>query len=346
MQKIRPYLYILLLFLIPALFIPLLKKTNSEHAAKLSKTVQEPKTEKAVEIQPSMVIHGGAGNSAPDSLPDSLQVAYKSALFEALEYGKTLLLKGDSAHHVVMSVIVLLENNPLFNAGKGAVLTNKGVASLDASIMTGWDNNAGAVAGVEQVKNPILAAYKVLLKSPHVMLAGKGADEFAKQQGLEMVQNTYFITQKSKLRLKQALENDKSGTVGCVVRDKYGNLAAGTSTGGMNNKKFGRVGDSPVIGAGTWADNDVCAVSCTGWGEYFIRTVAAHEVSSIMKYQKLSLRKAAHEVIYNQIEPMGGHGALIAIDNEGNIVVEGNTATVFNAWFNKNGEQKVALSKK
>jgi beta-aspartyl-peptidase (threonine type) len=346
MQKVRPYLYILLLFLIPALFIPFLKKSNSEHAEKLSKTVQESQKPKSVEIQPSMVIHGGAGNSEPESMPDSLQVAYKSALYEALEYGKTLLLKGDSAHRVVMSVIVMLENNPLFNAGKGAVLTNLGTASLDASIMTGWDKNAGAVAGVENIKNPILAAFEVLKNSPHVMLAGKGADAFAKQQGLEMVPNSYFVTAKSKERLKHALEMDKSGTVGCVVRDKYGNLAAGTSTGGMNNKKYGRVGDSPIIGAGTWADNDVCAVSCTGWGEYFIRTVAAHEVASIVKYQKNSLRKAAHEVVCNQIGTLGGHGALIAIDSEGNIVVEGNTATIFNAWYDKNGNQKVALSKK
>ncbi|HOG19658.1 MAG TPA: isoaspartyl peptidase/L-asparaginase [Salinivirgaceae bacterium] len=346
MNKIKPYLYILLLFLIPMIFFHFFRNTNGNDKEKATETVKDTSLKNQKEVPPSLVIHGGAGTADPEMMSDSLKIAYKSALYEVLEVGKTMLLNGDSAHHVVIKVISIMEDDQLFNAGRGSVLTNEGTVTLDASIMTGWDKKAGAVACVENIKNPIYAAYHVLNNSPHVMLVGKGADEFAKQQGLEIVPNSYFITENAKARLKKALETDKAGTVGCVARDKYGNLAAGTSTGGMNNKKFGRVGDSPIIGAGTWADNDVCAVSCTGWGEFLIRSVAAHEVASLIKYKGHSLSKSLHEVIYNQIDKFGGNGAIIAIDKNGEIAIEGNTSTIFHAWFDKNGRQNVALSKK
>ncbi|MDY0280365.1 MAG: isoaspartyl peptidase/L-asparaginase [Salinivirgaceae bacterium] len=343
LKKATPYLGILLLFVIPALFIPFIKKSQMLHKEQLSTTVQSVEIKRDTTF--AIVIHGGAGISDPTLLPDTTQAAIKGSLTEALELGKAMLLRGDSAHIVVASVIVLLENNTLFNAGKGAVLDHSGKASLDASIMTGWDKNAGAVAGATTIKNPILAALHILQNSPHVILSGMGANKYAKQNNLTTVPNSYFITQESKNRLKRSIEADKSGTVGCVVRDKYGNLVAGTSTGGMNNKKFDRIGDSPIIGAGTWADNSTCAISCTGWGEYFIRTAAAHEVASIYKYQNVSIQKAAYEVIFNQIEPLGGYGALIAIDCKENITVESNTTLIFHAWYNKNGQQKIALSK-
>lgn len=346
MSKIKPYLYILLLFLIPMVFFHFFRNTNGDRKERVTEAVEETSFKKQKEISPSLVIHGGAGTADPGMMSDSLKIAYKSAMFEVLEIGKAMLLNDDSAHHVVIKVISMMEDNHLFNAGRGAALTNEGTVTLDASIMTGWDKKAGAVACVENIKNPIYAAYCVLNNSSHVMLVGKGADEFAKQQGLEIVPNSYFITANAKARLKKALENDKSGTVGCVVRDKYGNLAAGTSTGGMSNKKYGRVGDSSIIGAGTWADNDVCAVSCTGWGEFFIRSVAAHEVASLIKYKEYSLSKSLHEVIWNQIDKLGGIGAIIAIDKDGEIAIEGNTTTIFHAWFDKNGRQNVALSKK
>jgi len=328
------------------IFFHFFRNTNGDKNERVTEEVEDSSPKNQKEILPSLVIHGGAGTADPEIMSDSLKIAYKSALFEVLEIGKAMLLNGDSAHHVVIRVIAMMEDNQLFNAGRGAALTNKGTVTLDASIMTGWDKKAGAVACVEHIKNPIYAAYQVLNNSSHVMLVGKGADEFAKQQRLVMVPNSYFITENAKARLKKALETDKTGTVGCVAYDKYGNLSAGTSTGGMNNKKFGRVGDSPIIGSGTWADNDVCAVSCSGWGEFFIRSVAAHEVASLIKYKDYSLSKSLHEVIYNQIDKLGGNGAIIAIDKNGEIAIESNTATIFHAWFDKNGRQNVALSKK
>ena len=344
MKRITPYLFILLLFMIPALFIPFIKQAKSEHKETLEKSAKSNEHKQDTTI--SLVLHGGAGMSDPANLPDTLRAAYLGALTEALEIDKAMLLRGDSAYQAVSSVIVLLENNPLFNAGKGSVLDYEGKVTLDASIMTGHDKNVGAIAGATTIKNPILAALHILQNSPHVMLSGEGADKYAKQHGLKCVPNAYFITQQSKIRLTTFKQNEKLGTVGCVARDRYGNLAAGTSTGGMINKKYNRIGDTPIIGAGTWAENNCCAVSCTGWGEYFIRTAAAHEIASLHKYKRISLPKAAYEVIYNQIAPMGGFGALIAIDSEGFITVEGNTKTIFHAWYSKNGDQEIALSKK
>ena len=206
-----------------------------------------------------------------------------------------MLKDGKTAVYVVEKVINVMENSPLFNAGKGAVLNSKGACELDASIMDGKTMNAGAVAGVSDIKNPISASKLVMLKSPHVLLSGKGASEFAKENNIEIVKNSYFITEKKLKRWKKIKEKEKKtskhGTVGCAVLDIHGNLAAGTSTGGMSNKKFGRIGDSPIIGAGTYANNNTCAVSCTGHGEYFIRYAVAHDISALMEYKNMSLEK-------------------------------------------------------
>ncbi len=346
MSKLKIFLYLLLLFLIPLLVVPFLKRTKTEFEDELRNrpAISVDNTRDTTQFF-AIAVHGGAGMGSPSNIPDSVQVAYRTAMYQVLEHGRLMLMKGDSAHHVAVAVVALLEDNPLFNAGKGAILTNDGRASLDASIMTGWDKNAGAVAGVERVKNPIKAALAVLQKSPYLFLSSSGADAFAKSVGLEMVPNSYFITEKAKQRLKQAQEQEKSGTVGCVVRDKYGNLTAATSTGGMNNKRFGRIGDSPIIGAGTWADNQTCAISCTGWGEYFIRNVVAFNVHALMLYARRPLSIAAYEVIHNQVAPMGGYGALIAVSRNGDIVVEGNATTIIYGFIDKFGTLRVALSK-
>jgi len=218
-----------------------------------------------------IVIHGGAGNASNRDLNEEQQEEYKVKLTEALSIGEEILANGGTCVEAIEKTINFLEDCPLFNAGKGAVFTHDGKNEMDASIMQGWDLNAGAVAGVGDIKNPISAAIKVMTNSEHVMMTGKGASEFAKIQGLEIVDSSYFFTEKRWESLQNILKAKKHGTVGCVALDKYGNLAAGTSTGGMTNKKFGRVGDAPIIGAGTYANNKTCAVSATGHGEFFIR---------------------------------------------------------------------------
>ncbi len=338
-QKLKPYLFILLVFAIPMLLIPIVKiaKDNSQ-------LEQEPSAKKQDDAPKgiyAIAIHGGAGNFTPDDLSKEKKMAYKKALFEALETGKTLLEEDQKATDVVVQVIELLENNPLFNAGKGAVLTHNGNAELDASIMRGSDCNAGAVAGVQTIKNPIKAARMVMDSSVHVMLSGAGAEEFSREMQIEQVENEYFITEKSQKRLSAAKK--KHGTVGCVVLDKHGNLAAGTSTGGMNNKKYGRIGDSPIIGAGTWADNKTCAISCTGWGEYFIRIGVAHEISALMRYAAASVQQAADQVIQKKLQKMGGYGGIIGVDAYGNIAVSFNTTGMFRATYNAKGEQVVEM---
>ncbi len=259
----------------------------------------------------TLVIHGGAGYAQPDWLGEEGIKEYKKALSDALDLGENILKEGGSSMDAVETVIAFLEDVPLFNAGKGAVFTNGGKNELDASFMDGETMNAGAVGGVTTVKNPIKAARAVMEKSKHVMLTGKGAETFAEEQGLDLVENKYFFTQDNYNRLQEILKREKQGslqldrdfpdrkhgTVGCVALDKKGNLAAGTSTGGMTNKKYGRIGDSPIIGAGTYADNNTCAVSCTGHGEFFIRYAVAHDLSARMKFGKISLEKAADEII-------------------------------------------------
>ncbi len=337
--KLRPYFFILLVFAIPLLLIPLIKMAKSD-----SSLMQEPPAQNnSANLKGAfaIIIHGGAGNFTADDLLEEEKLAYKKALFEALESGKSMLVKGKEASFVVENVINILENNPLFNAGKGAVLTHEGHAELDASIMRGRDRNAGAVAGVKTIRNPISAARMVMDSSVHVLLSGSGAEAFSRIMNLEQVENSYFITEKSQKRLKSVI--DKHGTVGCAVLDTRGNLAAGTSTGGMNNKRFGRIGDSPIIGAGTWADNQTCAISATGWGEYFIRLGVAHEISALMRYEDVSLKGAAKQVIHQQLEQLGGHGGVVGVDAFGNVAAVFNTTGMYHAYCDAKGNQDIKM---
>ncbi|MBE0639969.1 MAG: isoaspartyl peptidase/L-asparaginase, partial [Bacteroidales bacterium] len=272
----------------------------------------------------AIVVHGGAGFMNPENLTEEKQAEYNERLAAALLAGGEILENGGSGLDAVEAAIRLLEDCPLFNAGRGAVFNADGVNELDASIMDGKTLNAGAVANVTTIKNPISAARKVMDKSPHVMLIKQGAEKFAQEQGLEIVDPSWFFTQESWDALQKAKESEfkeKSGTVGCVALDKNGNIAAGTSTGGMTNKKFGRVGDSPVIGAGTYADNKTCGVSATGHGEFFIRNVVAYDISARMKYLNEPLETAANDIINNKLKAMGANGGVIAMDKNGNIAM-------------------------
>lgn len=283
-----------------------------------------------------LVIHGGAGAMGALADNPSQSEAYYAALDSALQIGDRLLAAGEEGPVVVMRVINFLENNPLFNAGKGATVTEEGTFELDASIMLGKDLSAGAVAGVRTVKNPINAAYAVMTASPHVFLSGVGAEQFAAEQGLETVDNLYFMTPKTMKWVEEVKQKSgKNGTVGCVVLDKKGNLTAGTSTGGMYRKKWGRIGDAPVIGAGTYADNQSCAVSCTGHGEYFIRHVVAFNLSARYKYLGESLEEAAHHIIHSDLNTNAGNGGLVAIDKKGNIAMPFNSGGMFRGFLYK-----------
>ena len=237
-----------------------------------------------------------------------------------------------------------MENSPLFNAGKGAVFTSQGTIEHDASIMSGENLNAGASTGTMHIKNPITLAHSIMTSSEHVFLSREGAEEFGKLQNLEMVEQDYFFTDFRLNQLKkQQNSSSKFGTVGCVAMDINGNLAAGTSTGGMTNKKWGRIGDSPIIGAGTYANNKTCAVSCTGSGEYFMRSVVAYDISALMEYKDFSLKEAVYNVIHKKLPSIGGDGGLIAIDNKGNIVMDFNTPGMYRASINKDGEKNIAI---
>ena len=298
-----------------------------------------------------IVIHGGAGVMSKEKMSDELQTEYKAKLNEALTLGESMLKEGASATDVVEKVINVMENSPLFNASKGAVFTHDGINELDASIMEGKTMNAGAVAGVRDIKNPINAARAVMEKSEHVMLSGKGASEFAQEQGLEIVPNKYFFTENRYQSLQQLLKQerkrekkDNMGTVGCVVLDTHGNLCAGTSTGGMTNKKYGRIGDSPIIGAGTYANNNTCAVSCTGHGEYYIRLGFARDISALMEYRNLSVDEACREEI-NKLTRMNGTGGVIGVDAKGNIAMEFNTSGMFRGYIKSSGEKEIAIFK-
>lgn len=298
-----------------------------------------------------IVIHGGAGVMSKERMSEEQRIEYKAKLNEALLLGEEMLKNGAAATDVVVKVINVLEDSPLFNAGKGAVFTHDGFNELDASIMEGKTLNAGAVAGVRDIKNPISAARAVMDKSEHVMLSGIGASEFAKQQGLEIVPNKYFYTESRYKSLQQLLKQererekkDNMGTVGCVVLDTEGNLCAGTSTGGMTNKKYGRIGDAPIIGAGTYANNKTCAVSCTGHGEYYIRLGFARDISAMMEYKGLSVDEACREEI-NKLTSMDGTGGVIAVDAEGNIALEFNTSGMFRGYITASGEKDIAIFK-
>ena len=308
-----------------------------------------------------IVIHGGAGTILKKNMTKEKEEEYRQALSKAIKIGYDVLKNGGGSKDAVEKTINYMEDSPLFNAGKGAVLTAKGTIELDASFMDGKTLNAGAVSGVKKIKNPISAAIKVMEKSPHVMLSGQGADLFSQIQGLEIVDQDYFFTERRINDLKRVqkaeklkgvyktrndetfLENQRYGTVGCVALDKSGNLAAGTSTGGMTNKKWNRIGDAPIIGAGTYANNLTCAISATGWGEFFIRAVVAHDISAIMEYKGLSIQEAAYEVINNKVGALGGNGGIIGIDNNGNIAMEMNTSGMYRAHMNQEGKLDVKI---
>ena len=299
----------------------------------------------------ALVIHGGAGVMDKKSLSPEMQNEYITALNRALHIGDSVLANGGTCMDAVEKTIVILEDSPLFNAGKGAVFTHEGTVELDASVMEGKTLKAGAVAAVKDIKNPIKAARAVLDKSEHVMLNGAGASEFAKKQGLELVSNDYFYTEKRLKSIQEILKkereestNDKHGTVGCVALDEFGNIAAGTSTGGMNNKKYGRIGDSPIIGAGTYANNITGGFSCTGHGEYFIRLAFSRDISALMEYKKLTIRDACREEV-RKLTQMGGTGGVVGLDGNGNVAMEFNTSGMFRGYIKSTGEKQVAIFK-
>lgn len=307
----------------------------------------------------ALVIHGGAGTIKKSLMMPEKEAAYRAALQSALNAGEQILQNGGSSIDAIEATIKILEDSPLFNAGKGAVFTNQERVELDASFMDGASLQAGAISGVTSIKNPVVAARQVMEHSEHVMLSGIGAEAFADQQGLEMVQNNYFHTEHrlNQLRRKkqQAQANTpevdhiaepvekKYGTVGAVALDKEGNLAAATSTGGMTNKRFGRVGDSPIIGAGTYANNETCAVSCTGYGEYFIRHVVAYDVSARMMYADMSLKEAGDAIIHEVLKEKGGTGGLISIDRQGNIHMPFNTEGMFRGFVRADGASEIYI---
>ena len=294
--------------------------------------------------QPVIAIHGGAGIILKGDLSIEKEKLILEKLDEAISHGYEILKSTGSSTDAVVETIKILENSPLFNAGKGAVFTNQGTIEHDASIMSGENLNAGASTGTMYVKNPITLAHSIMTSSEHVFLSREGAEEFAKLQNLEMVEQDYFYTDFRLNQLeKQKNTDSKFGTVGCVAMDINGNLAAGTSTGGMTNKKWGRIGDSPIIGAGTYANNKTCAVSCTGSGEYFMRSVVAYDISALMEYKDLSLNEAVYNVIHKKLPSLGGDGGLIAIDNKGNIVMDFNTPGMYRASINKDGEKNIAI---
>ncbi len=292
----------------------------------------------------AIAIHGGAGTISKANLSPEQEKAYRAKLAEAVNAGYSVMEKGGSSEQAVITAIQILEDSTFFNAGRGAVYTWEGHHELDASVMDGRTMNAGAVAGVKMIKSPIQAAQYVMERSAHVMLSGAGAEKFAQKQGLELVDNSFFDTPHRFKALQKAKQNIrdtsafryedtdyKYGTVGAVAVDKMGNLFAGTSTGGMTAKRYGRIGDSPIIGSGTWAENQSCAVSATGHGEYFIRYQAASDICARVKYKGDSIEKAGHDVIHNVLMPAGGSGGVIIIDAEGNISMPFNTEGMYRA---------------
>ena len=293
----------------------------------------------------AIVIHGGAGIILKENISKSKEDSIINKLDEAISKGWELLKKGESSELAVIETIKILEDSPLFNAGKGSVFNSDGKVENDASIMRGNDLNAGASSGTSNVKNPITLAADVMNHSDHVFLSGKGAESFAKNRNLEIVENEYFHTKFRYNQLLNKKEKDKYGTVGCVAIDVDGNIVAGTSTGGMTNKKWGRIGDSPIIGAGTYANNNTCGISSTGSGEYFIRTVAAYQVSSLLENNDYDLNKAVSKVIHQKIGGIGGDGGMIGIDKNSNIVMDFNTAGMYRAYINKKGQKQILLYK-
>jgi beta-aspartyl-peptidase (threonine type) len=311
----------------------------------------------------TLVIHGGAGTILKEDMTGPLEKAYLDGLRSALNVGFAVLEEGGSSINAVKAALVILEDNMLFNAGRGSVFTKKGLQEMDAAIMDGRTLNAGAVSGVRNVRNPIELATEVMRSSNHVFLSGKGANDFAIKQGIKLEPDEYFFSQfrydqwkdirdsdnysldHTHQRLEELMKDKKFGTVGAVACDANGNLAAATSTGGMTNKKFGRIGDSPIIGCGTYANNNTCAISCTGHGEMFIRTVAAYDVSCLMEYKNLSLEEAMNIVVHDKLIKIGGEGGMIGVDAKGNAAMVFNSAGMYRAAKNNRGLNEVAIYK-
>lgn len=312
----------------------------------------------------AIVIHGGAGNLVKKNYSKEELLQYEHTLSMALDTGYAMLENGLPATQVVEKTIQILEDSPLFNAGKGSVFSNEGRNEMDAAIMDGSNLKCGAVTNLQHIKNPISLAKNIMENSSFVFLNGEGAEKYALEKGFELVDASYFFVEKRwnemlKIRdssktmldnegrgdIREIDQNNKYGTVGCVVLDQCGNLAAGTSTGGITNKKYNRIGDSPLIGAGTYANNETCAVSCTGHGEDFIRLVVGHQVHSLMKYNHRSLQKAADLVIQNELTEINGRGGLIAIDKKGNIAISFNTTGMFRGYIDKKGNKFIGILK-
>jgi len=309
----------------------------------------------------SIAIHGGAGTIIKEHLTPELEAEYRKALKESMDAGYLVLSTGGSAVNAVKAAVVMLEDNVLFNAGRGSVFTHKGSHEMDAAIMDGNTLAAGAVAGVRNIRNPVELAEKVMLYSSHVFLGGQGANEFAVMQGIKFEPDEYFYSDfrynqwqeiresdsyqldHSSAKTESALKDKKFGTVGAVACDSHGNVAAATSTGGMTNKQYGRIGDSPMIGAGTYANNNTCAISCTGHGEIFIKAVAAYDVSCLMEYKKMNLREACEEVVMKKLVALHGEGGLIGADAKGNVALVFNSPGMYRGFRNSNGENLIAV---
>jgi beta-aspartyl-peptidase (threonine type) len=301
----------------------------------------------------AIAIHGGAGVISRASMTPENERAYRTDLGRALDAGYDVLEKGGSSLDAIVTAVKILEDSPYFNAGKGAVFSHAGINELDAAIMDGATQKAGAVAGVRHIRNPIELARMVMERTPHVLLAGEGAEEFALEQGMALVPGSYFHTERRWKQLEEAQRADKVasatqdtdyfGTVGAVARDRDGNLAAATSTGGMTNKRWGRIGDSPIVGAGTYADNATCAVSATGSGEYFIRAVVAHEICARVRLSGVPAAVAARDVVHGRLKEIGGDGGVIVVDRDGALSLEFNTEGMFRAARDSRGRREIAI---
>lgn len=319
------------------------------------KKTSNPQEVANMKTEYALVIHGGAGTITRENMTEDTEKQIRAALNKALDLGQNILKQDGTAMDAVCESIKFLENSPFFNAGKGSVFTYEGTNEMDASIMRGSDLEAGAVGGITNIKNPITAARAVLEKSQHVMLVGRGAEQFAEINNLDTEEPSYFFTKRRWNSLQKVLEKEKDtgsidfrnpdykyGTVGAVALDKHGDIVAGTSTGGMTAKKFDRIGDSPVIGAGTYANNKTCGVSCTGHGEFFIRYAVAHDVSAMMEYKEVSLEEAADHIINEKLKSVNGSGGLIALDKNGNVAMPFNTSGMYRGYVNDN-ERYVAI---
>jgi beta-aspartyl-peptidase (threonine type) len=365
---------LLLLLVLTGLFLfnSCNNSNNTPPNAPTTDSPQKPQREGLYTESFGLVIHGGAGTIRKENMSDSMEAVYKAKMTEAIEAGHQVLATGGTAMEAVTASIVIMEDSPLFNAGKGAVFTHEGANELDASVMEGKDLNAGAVAGVKRVKNPISLAVEVMHNSPHVLLSREGAEAFATTRGIALVEPSYFFTQRPYDALQRILQEEqeelnkttnkkkttsmspyfnhfidaaKFGTVGCVAKDKNGNIAAGTSTGGMSNKRWHRIGDSPIIGAGTYANNQTCGVSSTGMGEYFIRRMVAYDISAMMEYGGKTVDEASWVAIHQKIQDMDAFGGVIALDKDGNVSMQFNTVGMYRGFMDDKGNLTLGMYK-